>query len=95
MQIELNGMQFILSIHWSADSRTMIAEIVDEACMQGIERCGIDGFACVAALIKRYSGLPAPMPVLREIELAYAELLQDHDLRRAESGISTRLAEAS
>ena len=75
MQIELNGMYFILNLPHPGPDGGVVAEIVDEAFAFPPRRSPVTGIGELVGLIKAHTGLTPDRDVLRELsELLEARL---------------------
>lgn len=75
MQIELNGMHYIVSLHMKNDGPMIVAEIVDEAFARPVQRAEVSGIDGVIALIRQYSGQVPPRSQLHRLAAALEEHL--------------------
>ena len=77
MHIDLNGMPFILKIHWAEDGQTLLAEIVDEAFALAPMRRLVTSIPDVAGLIEDFAGLVPGRDTLRLLNSEFSELFED------------------
>lgn len=95
MHIDLNGLPYILNVHWSDGGTELVAEIVDEGFTAGVTRTVIERIDCVTALIERAAGITPDEETLTEIASYLDEHLQDLQLRTFSDETSVPLSEAS
>lgn len=84
MQIELNGMAYLVRVHWSESGDRLVADIVDEAFSFPVVRHNVSEMADLARLIRVHTGVTPPASVLGGIQREFGELFQDAALRGAD-----------
>ena len=67
MQIELNGMYYILNVRADAVRCCLMAEIVDEGFHGPVRRAQVDTLGDVVRLIRGYTGLKPDGEVLHQV----------------------------